>query len=71
MTVKTKSAPHHVETYQEGKWWVARVVGLDANYTQARTFEEVGDMARDLIALALDIDEDEVGEVLVTKHDWR
>ena len=44
---------------------------MDANYTQARTFEEVGDMARDLIVLALDIDEDEVGEVLVTKHDWR
>ncbi|MXZ07010.1 MAG: hypothetical protein F4Y75_05830 [Acidimicrobiia bacterium] len=71
MTVKTRTASHRVETYQEGEWWVARVAGLDANYTQARTFEEVGDMARDLIALALDIDEDEVGEVLVTKHDWR
>ena len=44
--------------------------GLDANYTQARTFEEVREMARDLIALALDIDEAEVGEILVTENDW-
>jgi len=50
---------------------VARVAGLDANYTQARTLEEVRDMARDLIALALDIDETEVGEIVVTENDWR
>ena len=50
---------------------MARVAGMDANYTQARTFEEVRKMARDLIALALDIDEAEVGETLVTENDWR
>ena len=54
-----------------GFGWVAQGAGLDANYTQARTFEEVREMARDLIALALHIDEAEVGEILVTENDWR
>ena len=49
---------------------MARVAWLDANYTQARTFEEVRDMARDLIALPLDVDEAEVGEILVGENDW-
>ena len=71
MTSVTTTTTYRVETFQEGEWWVARVAGLDANYTQARTFEEVREMARDLIALALDIDEVEVGEILVTKNDWR
>ena len=28
-------------------------------------------MARDLIALALDIDEADVGQIVVTENDWR
>ena len=71
MTASTTTTTYHVETFQEGEWRLARVAGLDANYTQARTFEGVREMARDLIALALDIDEVEVGEILVTKNDWR
>ncbi|MCY4623080.1 MAG: hypothetical protein OXD34_14850 [bacterium] len=71
MTSATTTSTYHVETFQEGEWWVARVAGLDANYTQARTLEEVPEMARDLIALALDIDEASVGQIEVTKHDWR
>ena len=71
MTSATTTTTYRVETFQEGEWWVARVVGLDANYTQARTFDEVREMARDLVALALDIDEAEVGEILVTEKDWR
>ena len=74
MTPSTTTVPtttYRVETLQEGEWWVARVAGLDANYTQARTFDEIPEMARDLIALALDIDEAEVGDILVTEHDWR
>ena len=50
---------------------MARVAGLDANYTQARTLDEVREMVRDLIALGLDVDEAQVGEILVTEHDWR
>ena len=68
MTSGTKSTTYPVETLQDGDWWVARVAGLDANYTQARTLEEVREMARDLIALALDIDEAEVGPIEVTEN---
>ena len=71
MTSVAAITPYRVETFQDGDWWVARVVGLDANYTQARTLEEVREMARDLIALALDIDEAEVGPIEVTENDWR
>ena len=71
LTSLTPTTTYRVETFQEGEWWVARVDGLDANYTQARTFEEVREMARDLIPRALDIDEAEVGEILVSENDWR
>ena len=71
MTSVTTTTTYCVETFQEGERWVARVAGLDANYTQARTFEEVREMARDLIALALDIDEAKVGQIVVTENDWR
>ena len=71
MTSATTTTTYRVEAFQEGEWWVARVAGLDANYTRARTFEEVRDMARDLITLAMDIDEGEVGEILLTENDWR
>ncbi|MCY4623085.1 MAG: hypothetical protein OXD34_14875 [bacterium] len=71
MTSVAATTTHRVETFQDGDWWVARVAGLDANYTQARTLEEVREMARDLIALALDIDEAEVGPIEVTENDWR
>ena len=39
---------------------------LDATCTLARTLEEVREMAGDLIALALDLNEAEVGPVEVT-----
>ena len=39
MTTATTPTTYRVEALQEGEWWVARVAGLDANYTQARTFE--------------------------------
>lgn len=44
------------------------MVGLDANYTQAGTFEEVEGMARNLIALVLDIDEAAVGTIHVMRE---
>ena len=71
MTSPIKTATYYVEAFQEGEWWVARVAGLGANHTQARTFDEVGDMARDLIALASDTEETQVGEMVITENDWR
>lgn len=71
MTSAVTPTTHRVETFQDGDWWLVRVAGLDANYTQARTFDEVEEMARDLIALVLDIDESGVGPILITENDWR
>ncbi|MDE0170726.1 MAG: hypothetical protein OXS29_14660 [bacterium] len=71
MTSVATTITYQVETFQEGDWWVARVLGLDANYTQAKTFEEVEGMARDLIALALDVAEADVGTIHVLERDWR
>ena len=34
MTSATTTKAYRVETFQEGDWWVARVAGLDANYTR-------------------------------------
>lgn len=36
-------------------------------YTQAARFDDVEDMARDLIACSLDIDETEVGTIVVNE----
>lgn len=49
-------------TYQarvarEGKWWMVRVPEIDG-LTQARRYSEVEEMARSLLAIALDIPED-------------
>ncbi len=71
MTSVATTVNCRVETFQEGDWWVARVVGLDANHTQAGTFEEVEGMARNLIALVLDIDEAAVGTIHVMERDRR
>ena len=71
MTSVTTTTTYRVETFREGDWWVTMVAGLDANYTQARTFDEVPEMARDLIALALDIEVADIGPIEVTENDWR
>ena len=47
------------------------MVGLDADYTQAWTLEEVRPVARDRIALALDIHEADVGPIEATENYWR
>ena len=42
--------------------------GLDDNHTQARTLEDVREMARDLVALVLEIDEADVGQIEVPEN---
>ena len=68
MTSAAITITYRVDAFKEGDWWVGEVAGLDANYTQARTFDEVEEMARDLIALVLDIDEADVGPIVVTER---
>lgn len=64
-------ATYRVETFQEGDWWLVEVVGLDVKHTQARTLEDVREMARDLVALVPEIDEADVGPIEATENDWR
>lgn len=50
---------------RDGRWWLVRIPGLgndpeDGLYTQARNLAEVEPMARDLIALWLEVPQDSV-----------
>ena len=51
-------------------WWAVKVLGLKFGYTQAARFDEVEDAARDLIACSRDIDESEVGTIVVSERVW-
>lgn len=52
------------ECRRSGNWWAIRIRELKGVHTQARRLDQVADMARDAIALALDVDPGEI-EVLV------
>jgi len=57
---------YEVKVWQEGDWWLARVVGASDGadpsplnaLTQARTLTKIESMARDLVATILDAEED-------------
>ena len=56
---------HHVDAVLEGRWWRVSAPELDV-VTQARSLKEVELMARDLIALTLDVSPDLVAIELST-----
>lgn len=56
---------YEVEAERSGRWWAARVPALPGVHTQARRLDQVADMAREAIALLLDVDESAV-DVTVT-----
>jgi hypothetical protein len=60
---------YDIEVFPEDEWLIINVPVLDI-FTQAENAEEVVHMARDLIALWLDIDYDDVsiGKVAHVKH---
>jgi predicted RNase H-like HicB family nuclease len=49
---------YEVITGRQGKWWWIEILGVPAGYSQAKTFREVPAMAREVIALLLDVDQD-------------
>jgi hypothetical protein len=51
---------YHAQVARQGKWWMVRVPEIDG-LTQARRFSEVEEMARSLLAIALDIPENSFG----------
>lgn len=71
MTTLGTTDTYHVETFNTNDgWWAIKVVGLKFGYTQAERLEDVEDMARDLIACSLDIDETAVGTISVNESVW-
>lgn len=46
---------YEVETGRKGKWWWIEISGFRGGYSQAKTLREVPDMARDAIAVLLNI----------------
>ena len=71
MTTLSTTDTYQAEAfYTADGWWAIRVVGLKFGYTQAAHRDEVEEVARDLIAGALDIDETAVGEVVVSERVW-
>lgn len=50
---------YHAKVTRDGRWWMIKVPEIDG-LTQARRYSEVEHMARDLIAVTLDIKYSEV-----------
>ena len=64
---KTKSAKSYTAACErEGNWWVISILELD-RVTQARRLDRAEAMARDLIALWVDVDPSSFGVTIVTR----
>lgn len=51
---------YRVQAERSGDWWAIRVPDLPGAFSQARRLAQVEDMARDLIAFALEVDVEDV-----------
>ena len=54
---------HRVEVVRSGRWWAIAVPDLGGVFSQVRRLDQVDAMAREAIALMLDIDEADVGDL--------
>lgn len=63
MSTRNGAKTFRAEVVRSGGWWAIRVPAIEGTFSQARRLDQVEDMAREAIALMLDIDESEVGEV--------
>ena len=71
MTTLGATGTYRAEAFHTADgWWAVRVVGLKFGFTQAARFDEVEEAARDLIACSLDVDETEVGRIVVSERVW-
>jgi predicted RNase H-like HicB family nuclease len=62
----TSSGTYTVEAVRSGDWWAIAVLELGGVFSQARRLDQVETRAREAIALMLDVDEAEVGQLTVT-----
>ena len=66
MTKTNEATPtkgYRVEAVRSGAWWAISVPALDGLFSQAKRLDQVEAAAREAIALMLDIDEYDVGEL--------
>ncbi|WP_323671359.1 hypothetical protein [Candidatus Poriferisodalis multihospitum] len=57
---------HRVEVVRSGDWWAITVPALRGVFSQTRNLDEVPEVAREAIALMLDVDPAEVGPIDVS-----
>jgi sulfur carrier protein ThiS len=62
----TGSQDYRAEAVRSGNWWAITVPGLDSVFSQARRLDQVEARAREAIAMMLDVDEADVGELAVS-----
>ncbi|HEX9645334.1 MAG TPA: type II toxin-antitoxin system HicB family antitoxin [Acidimicrobiia bacterium] len=54
---------YRVEAMRSGDWWAITVPQLPGVFSQAKRIDQIAERAREAIALMLDVDEDEVGDI--------
>ena len=59
---------HRVEVVRSSDWWAITVPALRGVFSQARNLDEVPEVAREAIALMLDVDPADVGPIEVRMH---
>ena len=56
---------YRVRTVRSGSWWAITVPELPGVFSQARRLDQVETMAREAIAMMLDVDSEQIGRIEV------
>lgn len=65
MTSRARAKSYQVDVVRSGNWWSITVPALTGVFSQAKRLDQVEAMAREAIALMLDIDNADVGDIEV------
>lgn len=65
MTTETHTTTYRVEAVRSGKWWAISVPSLSGVFPLAKRLDQVEATVREAIAMMLDIDEIDVGQIEV------
>ncbi len=67
------TAPYRIVCERSGKWWAVSVPDLPGVYTQARRLDQVSAMAREALALFLNVDSSqiqvEIDDIVISQLD--
>lgn len=65
MVSRAVAKEYQVEVVRSGTWWSITVPALNGVFSQAKRLDQVEAMAREAIALMLDVEETDVGKIEV------